>query len=73
MTNLVRITSNPNVCGGRLRVRGMHIRGAGILERLAEVVSEAEILADFPYIERDSIHACPPHVAHCMNDEWLAA
>lgn len=66
MANLERITSNPNV-------RGIHIRVGDILERLAEGVSEAEILADFPYTERDGIHACPQHVAHCMNDEWLAA
>lgn len=55
---LVRITQTPGVCGGRPCVRGLRIRAADVLEMLAEGVTEAEILADFPDLERDDIRAC---------------
>ena len=44
-----RITFNPNQCGGRPCIRGMRIRVEDVLDLLAAGVSEAEILADFPY------------------------
>ena len=52
---LQRITSNPDVCGGRPCVRGMRIRVSEILEMLAEGVTSVEILADFPDLEPDDI------------------
>lgn len=55
---LKRITQTPGVCGGRPCVRGMRIRVSDVLEMLAEGVTEAEILADFPDLERDDIRAC---------------
>jgi uncharacterized protein (DUF433 family) len=53
-----RITINPEQCGGRPCIRGMRIRVKDILELLAAGVSETEILADFPYLEREDIRAC---------------
>ncbi|MBX3382878.1 MAG: DUF433 domain-containing protein [Phycisphaeraceae bacterium] len=61
MTNadqlLTRITQQPGVCGGRPCIRGMRIRVMDILQMLAEGVSEDEILADFPDLEREDIRA----------------
>ncbi|MEA5451150.1 DUF433 domain-containing protein [Leptolyngbya sp. CCNP1308] len=45
---LTRITQTPGQCGGRPCIRGMRIRVTDVLEMLAENVSAAEILADFP-------------------------
>lgn len=59
MTNLLsRITQTPGQCGGRPCIRGMRIRVTDILEMLAENVSAAEILADFPDLELEDIQAC---------------
>jgi uncharacterized protein (DUF433 family) len=53
-----RITSNPNQCGGRPCIRGMRIRVKDVLDLLAAGVSEAEVLSDFPYLEKEDIRAC---------------
>ncbi len=54
---LDRITSDPEVMGGRPCIRGMRIRVADVLEMLAGGASQAEILEDFPYLEREDIAA----------------
>jgi len=46
-----RITLEPGKCGGRPCIRGMRIRVVDVLGMLAAGMSEAEILADFPYLE----------------------
>lgn len=56
-TLLDRITSHPEVCGGRPCLRGMRIRVSDILEMLADGVTATEILADFPDLEPDDIKA----------------
>ncbi len=53
-----RITFNPNQCGGRPCIRGMRIRVKDVLDLLAAGVSEAEVLSDFPYLEKEDIRAC---------------
>jgi uncharacterized protein (DUF433 family) len=53
-----RTTQTPGLCGGRPCIRGMRIRVCDILEMLAENVSVAEILADFPDLEMEDIQAC---------------
>jgi uncharacterized protein (DUF433 family) len=53
-----RITFNPNQCGSRPCIRGMRVSVKDILDLLAAGVSEAEILADFPYLESEDIRAC---------------
>lgn len=73
MPTLDRITSDPMVCGGRPCVRGMRIRVADILEMLADGVSEAEILADFPDLELQDIRACLLYAARRTSFERLVA
>ena len=53
-----RITFNPNQCGGRPCIRGMRIGVKDVLDLLAAGVSEAELLSDFPYLEKEDIRAC---------------
>jgi len=53
-----RITFDPDQCGGRPCIRGMRIRVTDILDLLASGEGEDDILADFPYLERDDIRAC---------------
>ena len=70
---LQRITSNPDVCGGRPCVRGMRIRVSEILEMLAEGVTSVEILADFPDLEPDDINACLLLAARRLDIPRVAA
>jgi uncharacterized protein (DUF433 family) len=57
MTQLRRITVDPNVCGGRPAIRGLRIRVKDILDMLASGTSREAILADYPYLEADDIVA----------------
>ncbi|MBF6211488.1 DUF433 domain-containing protein [Nocardia puris] len=52
-----RITFDPNQCGGRPCIRGMRIRVKDVLELLAAGDTEDDILADYPYLEREDIRA----------------
>jgi uncharacterized protein (DUF433 family) len=54
---LARITSDPAKCGGRPCIRDMRIRVIDILEMLANNVSAAQVLEDFPDLEAEDIQA----------------
>jgi uncharacterized protein (DUF433 family) len=53
-----RITFDPAQCGGRPCIRGMRIMVRDVLGMLAAGMTEAEVLADYPYLEQDDIRAC---------------
>ena len=68
-----RITFNPDQCGGRPCIRGMRIRVKDILDLLATGVGEAEILADFPYLEKEDIRAALAFAAEATDHPVLFA
>ena len=70
---LDRITSNPEVCGGRPCIRGMRIRVSDILEMLAQGVTQQEILTDFPDLQADDIRACLMLAARRVDIPRVAA
>jgi uncharacterized protein (DUF433 family) len=70
---LNRITSRPDICGGRPCIRGMRIRVSDILEMLADGVGQAEILSDFPDLEPDDIKACLLLAARRLDIPRVAA
>jgi uncharacterized protein (DUF433 family) len=53
-----RITLEPGKRGGRPCIRGLRISVYDVLEMLAEGMSEAEIVEDFPELESADIRAC---------------
>ncbi len=55
---LERITLNSKVCNGKPTIRNMRFTVAQLLELLAADMTFEEILEDYPYIEREDIHAC---------------
>ena len=57
MSRLERIVSNPNICHGQPVVRGLRYPVEMILELLASGMSNDEILADYPDLERDDLLA----------------
>jgi uncharacterized protein (DUF433 family) len=58
-----RITIEAGKRGGRPCVRGLRITVYDVLGWLASGMSEDEILADYPDLERDDIRACLAYAA----------
>ena len=71
MKVLERITVEPNKCGGRPCIRGLRIPVTDILGMLAEVVSQEEVLRDFPYLEPDDIKAALAYAARLSEHAVL--
>ena len=58
MENLLnRITTNPGIFNGKPIIRGMRFKVSDVLGYLSAGMSIAEILADFPYLEKEDISA----------------
>lgn len=57
MSELHRITVDPQHCGGRPCIRGLRVRVTDILDLLAAGASHEEVLADYPYLEAEDIAA----------------
>jgi prevent-host-death family protein len=58
-----RITSDPDVCGGRPCIRGMRIRVADVLGLMASGMTRAAVLKDYPYLEAADIDAALAYAA----------
>ena len=72
MTELIRITVDPQICGGRPCIRNMRIRVKDILNLLASGASTEEILEDYPYLEAGDIRASLEYAAHQMDHPILS-
>lgn len=70
---LKRITVEEGKCGGRPCIRGFRIRVSDILELLAAGASFEEILADYPFLEREDILAAIEYAAHQADHTVLQA
>jgi len=55
MHNLTRITFNPEVMGGKPCIRGMRVTVGTIVGLVASGKTVDEVLADYPYLEREDI------------------
>lgn len=55
MTAFPRITRNPSVMGGKPCIRGMRVTVGMILGNLGSGVALDEVLAAYPYLEREDV------------------
>ena len=55
MEQLNRITQQPEVMGGRACIRGMRVTVGMVVGQIGAGRSVEELLADYPYLERDDI------------------
>ena len=55
MGQLNRITQQPGVMGGKACIRGMRVTVGMIVGQVGAGYSVDEILADYPYLEREDI------------------
>ncbi len=58
-----RLTIDPAKRGGKPCIRGLRITVYDVLDYLAGGMTEDQILADFPELERDDIRACLAYAA----------
>lgn len=70
---LDRITIRPEQLHGQPCIRGMRIRVSDVLEMLAGGMSYEEVLADYPYLERDDIRAALAYAAQEMKHPIVTA
>ena len=63
MSELSRISVDPNQCGGRPCLRGLRIRVNDVLDLLAAGASREEILGDYPLLEAGDIAAALEYAA----------
>ena len=68
MQDLQRITRDPDVMGGKPCIRGMRVTVGTILGLLASGHSEKEILAAYPYLEPEDIHASLSYAAWRLEE-----
>lgn len=71
MSELHRITVNPEQCGGRPCIRGLRIRVTDILDLLAADTSREQILQDYPYLQPEDITAALEYAARQSNHPVL--
>jgi uncharacterized protein (DUF433 family) len=55
MEPLNRITQQPDVMGGKACIRGMRVTVGMVVGQIGAGHSVDEVLADYPYLERDDI------------------
>ncbi len=55
MNDLDRITQNPEVMGGKACIRGIRVTVGMIVSQIAAGRGIEQILADFPYLEREDV------------------
>lgn len=69
MLNIDRITSNPNIMNGKACIRGMRITVSIVLNLIANGMSKAEILEDYPALEAEDINQCLNYAAYLADEE----
>lgn len=62
-----RITSDPDVCGGKPCIRGMRIRVSDVVGLLAGGMSRESILSGYLYLEAADINAALAYAAGSAN------
>ena len=68
---LARVTVDPEICGGRPCVRGHRIWVALILGLLAEGLTTAQILEEYPGLQEDDVRACIAYGAKLAGGRYV--
>lgn len=66
---LERITTNPEVCGGKPCIRGLRFPVSRLLGLLASGETEASILKAYPYLEHEDIHEALRYAALLADEQ----
>jgi len=71
VTDLDRITQNPLVMGGKACIRGMRVTVGMIVGQIGAGRSIEELLADYPYLEREDILQALRYAAWRMEEREI--
>jgi uncharacterized protein (DUF433 family) len=69
MLAINRITSNPNIMGGKACIRGMRITVSIVLNLLANGLDKKAIIELYPYLENEDIDQCLQYAAYLAEEE----
>jgi uncharacterized protein (DUF433 family) len=72
MESLNRITHDPAVMGGKACVRGMRVTVGAIVGMIGSGYTIDQVLADYPYLERDDILQALRYAAWRADDREVA-
>ena len=67
---LERISIDPNVCFGKPCIRGTRIWVSLILDFLADGMTTADIIAEYPYLKEEDILAAIAYGAEVEKRQW---
>ena len=68
---LERITINPEVCGGKPCIKGTRIWVSLVLDFLADGMTEAELLAEYPQLTHEDVRAAIAYGAEAARERVL--
>lgn len=68
-TLLARITVNPEMFGGKPIIRGRRLAVEHVLGMLAAGDSIDDLLREYPWLERDDVHACLVYAKRLVGHE----
>ncbi len=69
MTQFQRISFDPGIMGGRACIRGMRITVAHVLNLLANGMTEAQILSEYPDLEPEDVAEALRYAALLADEE----
>ncbi len=64
-----RITTDPEVCGGKPCIRGLRFPVSRLLGLLAAGETWNSILASYPYLEREDIEAALKYATYLADEQ----
>jgi uncharacterized protein (DUF433 family) len=70
---LDRISSDPEICGGRPCIKGTRVRVSDIVDMVAEGATTSEIVADYPYLSAEDIAAALKYAALAVDHRVMHA
>ena len=73
MLGFDRITFDPNIIGGKACIRGMRISVSLIVNLVANRMTVAEILTEYPNLEEDDVAQALRYAAWASDDVFIPA
>jgi uncharacterized protein (DUF433 family) len=71
MDFLSHISSDPDICHGKACIKGTRVLVSVLLDSLAEGMSVADLLRNFPAITEDDVQAALAYAAALSREEIL--
>ncbi|MBX3730244.1 MAG: DUF433 domain-containing protein [Candidatus Sumerlaeia bacterium] len=68
---LKRITCDPEIFGGKPIIRGHRLAVEHVLGLLAAGDTPETLLAEYPWLEREDIHACLEYARRIIGQEHI--